>query len=313
MAVLPWTHRQRWPRDLRHSPAGTVISRRSALTSLIALTAAACSKLVFVAANVPAAFGSYKRYANLGYGAGAHHKLDVYVPDAKSSVSRPLVVFWYGGRWTTGDKQDYRFVGAALAELGVVVVLPDYRHYPDVKMPGFMEDAARAALWAVDHGAEFGADPNRLYMMGHSAGAHIAALVTLDTRYFLALGRPVPPVTGMIGLSGPYDFLPLTDADLQDMFGPPERYSESQPIDFVRPDAPSMLLVHGLKDRSVAPKNSINLAAALRAVDVPVTLKLYPGLGHADTIAALSIPARGRASTLAEIAAFMHLNPPPSS
>jgi acetyl esterase/lipase len=286
------------------------MSRRTALASLIALTTAACSKLAFIAANVPATFGSYKRHSNLAYGAGPQHRLDVYVPDGPSNIPRPLVVFWYGGRWTTGDKDDYRFVGAALTGLGYVAVLPNYRHYPKVKMAGFMEDAARAALWAVDHGAEFGADPHRLYLTGHSAGAHMAALVTLDTRYFLAAGRAVPHVAGMIGLSGPYDFLPLTDADLQDMFGPPENYPDSQPIHFVRSAAPGvaippMLLIQGLKDESVAPKNSINLAAALQAKGVPVTLKLYPKLSHADTVAALSIPARGRAPVLADIAAFV--------
>ena len=280
-----------------------VVSRRVVLTGLMASCTSACSRLELLAANVPAAFGSYRRLSNLAYGNQHHQRLDVYVPDAPSA-SRPLVVFWYGGRWTHGDKGDYKFVGAALVALGYVAVLPNYRHYPDVKLEGFMEDAARAALWAHDHAVEFGADPERLYLMGHSAGAHIAALVTLDQRYFHAAGR-VPRIAGLIGLSGPYDFLPLTDADLQDMFGPPERYADSQPIHFVRPDAPPALLVHGLKDTEVAPKNSINLAAALEAQGVPVTLKLYPALSHADTVAALSIPARRRAPTLAEIAAFV--------
>jgi dipeptidyl aminopeptidase/acylaminoacyl peptidase len=141
--------------------------------------------------------------------------------------------------------------------------------------------------------------------MGHSAGAHMAALVTLDTRYFTATGRPVPTVAGVIGLSGPYDFLPLLEDDVKDMFGPPEDYADSQPIDFVRAGAPPMLLVHGLKDDTVWPKNSRNLASALSARGVPVTLKLYPHLDHADTVAAMSVPARGRAPTLADIAAFV--------
>ena len=214
-------------------------------------------------------------------------------------------MFWYGGRWSTGDKNDYRFVGAALAELGFIAVLPNYRHYPRVKLAGFMDDAAHAALWAADNAAELGADPHRLYLMGHSAGAHLAALVGLDRRYFQATGRPVPRIAGVVGLSGPYDFLPLTDPDLEDMFGPPQRYPDSQPINFVRSDAPPMLLVHGMKDRTVAPKNSINLAAALQAKGVAATLKLYPTLAHADTVAALSLPARGRAPTLTDIAAFV--------
>jgi acetyl esterase/lipase len=186
-----------------------------------------------------------------------------------------------------------------------VAVLPNYRHYPEVKMPGFMDDAARAASWAATHCAEFGADPNLMYLMGHSAGAHLAALVTLDPRYFAAAGTPRPPIAGVIGLSGPYDFLPLREADVQDMFGPPPIYPESQPINFVRSDAPPMLLVHGVRDDTVWPKNSRNLASLLRAHGVPATLKLYPKLVHADTVAALSLPARGRAPTLADIAAFV--------
>jgi dipeptidyl aminopeptidase/acylaminoacyl peptidase len=116
----------------------------------------------------------------------------------------------------------------------------------------------------------------------------------------------------MIGLSGPYDFLPLLDPDLQDMFGPPARYPDSQPIHFVRPDAPPMLLVHGLADLVVRPRNSINLAAAMQAQGVAVRLKTYPGLDHGGTVAALSVPARGRAPTLAEIAAFVQFRPPSS-
>ncbi len=293
------------------------VTRRTLLAGLGALATAACSKLVFVAANVPAAFGAYRRHADVSFGSGAHHALDVYVPDRPAATPRPLVVFWYGGRWTTGDKDDYKFVGAALAGLGYVAVLPNYRHYPDVKLAGFMDDAARAASWAVQHGAEFGADPQQLYLMGHSSGAHMAALVTVDPRYFLAIGRAVPHIAGVIGLSGPYDFLPLTDDDTKDMFAPPEQYPDSQPIHFVRrappgTSFPRMLLIHGAADETVLPKNSINFAAALRERGTAITLQLYPKLGHADTVAAMSIPARGRAPTMGDIAAFV-VSPPRSS
>jgi acetyl esterase/lipase len=281
------------------------ISRRTALTGLGALLATGCGRVEYMAANVPAAFGAYRRHSNISYGADPQHRLDVYVPDQSSAGPRPLVVFWHGGRWQFGDKADYRFVGAALAELGYVAVLPNYRHYPNVKMPGFMDDAARAGEWAAGHAGEFGADTGRLYLMGHSAGAHMAALVSLDPRYFAAAGRLGPPIAGVIGLSGPYDFLPLREPDVQDMFGPPQNYPDSQPINFVRSGAPPMLLVHGLMDQTVRPKNSSNLAAALRAHGVPVMLKLYPKLLHGDTVAALSLLARGRAPTLADIEAFV--------
>jgi acetyl esterase/lipase len=296
------------------------MSRRTLVTSMAALIAAGCSRAAFLAANVPAMFGAYTRHTDVRYaaGAGAAHLLDVYVADKPPHGPRPLVVFWYGGRWTDGDKSDYKFVGAALAGLGYVAMLPNYRHYPDVKMAGFMADAAEAVQWAVAHAAEYGADPSRLFLMGHSAGAHIAALLALDTSYLRATGGPVPAIAGVISLSGPLDFLPLTDDDTKDMFGPPGRYPQSQPIHFVREGAPPMLLIHGAADTTVLPKNSINMAAALRAKGDRVTLKIYPKLKHADTVAAMSVPARGRAPTLADIAAFVSgspagVSPPPSS
>jgi acetyl esterase/lipase len=280
------------------------VSRRTALAGLAAVLLAGCERLGFFAANVPATFGSYKRRTNIAYGPNPQQRLDVYVPE-RGAAPRPVVVFWHGGRWRYGDKADYRFVGAALAESGYLTVVANYRHYPEVKMPGFMQDAALAALWAAAHANEYGGDRERLYLMGHSAGAHLAALVTLDPRYFAAAGQPAPRIEGVIGLSGPYDFLPLLEPDVQDMFGPPALYPVSQPINFVRADAPPMLLVHGLKDETVRPKNSLNLAAALSALGVPVTLKLYPKIAHADTVAALTALLRGRAPTLADIRTFV--------
>jgi acetyl esterase/lipase len=281
------------------------MSRRTALAAMSALFLAGCERLGFFAANVPAAFGAYNRHANIAYGPEPEQRLDVYVPESAAVNPRPVVLFWHGGRWRYGDKADYRFVGAALAESGYLTLVANYRHYPQVKMPGFMQDAAQAALWAAAHANEYGGDREHLYLMGHSAGAHLAVLVTLDRRYFAAAGHSAPTIAGVIGLSGPYDFLPLLEPDVQDMFGPPRLYPESQPINFVRPDAPPMLLVHGLKDETVRPKNSINLAAALRALGAPATLKLYPKLSHTDPVAALTALLRGRAPTLADIRAFV--------
>ena len=288
-------------------PAGRElqITRRAALAGLAALAAGACTRMGFLAANVPAALGAYSRRTDIAYGTDKQQRLDVYIPDKPAGGRAPVVVFWHGGRWEWGDKSDYRFVGAALTELGCVAVLPNYRHYPQVKMPGFMQDAARAAAWAALYARE-SHDPQRLYLMGHSAGAHMAALAALDTRYFAAVDAPVPPIAGVVGLSGPYDFLPLLEADLQDMFGPPELYRISQPIHFVRADAPPMLLVHGERDDTVWPNNSRNLAAALQAKGAQAKLIMYPTLGHGDTVASLSEPARGRAPVLAEIRRFVN-------
>jgi acetyl esterase/lipase len=282
-------------------------SRRALLTGLAGLGAvsgAGCADVEFLLANLPARLGAYRRHADVAYGPGRQQRLDVYVPDRVAREPCAVVVFWHGGRWEEGDKGDYLFVGAALAGLGCVAVLPNYRHYPEVRMAGFMQDAALAAAWAARHAREY-RDTGRLFLMGHSAGAHLAALVSLDLRYFAALEAPPPSIAGIVGLSGPYDFLPLLEEDLQDMFGPPERYPLSQPISFVRADAPPMLLVHGGRDMTVLPKNSRNFAAALQACGAPASLLMYPRLGHADTVAALSEPARWRAPVLAEIAAFV--------
>ena len=291
------------------------MSRRTLLAGLGALTTAACSRASFFAINLPAAFGAYQRHTDLRYGPDAAHTLDVYRPHPAPPGPLPLVVFYYGGRWSEGDKADYKFVGAALAGLGYVAVLPNYRHYPEVKMSGFMADAAEAAQWAVAHAVGYGANPQATYLMGHSAGAHMAALVTLDSRYFAATGKPMPSIAGVIGLSGPYDFLPLTEADTQDMFGPPENYPNSQPIHFVETavagvapvgaSTPPMLLIHGDADVTVKLKNSVNLAHALEARGAQVTLKVYPKMKHADTVAAMGVPLRGRAPTLTDVAAFV--------
>ncbi len=291
------------------------MSANSRLAHLKASAADLAMRLAFLLVNVPAAFGAHRREANIHYGAHAAQRLDLYRPGRerpgrerpgpRTVLPRPLVLFWHGGRWSSGDKTEYRFVGAALAELGYVGVLANYRHYPEVHLAGFMEDAARAMCWAAAHAEDLGGDASRIFIMGHSAGAHIAALLALDSGWFTAIGQSAPRIAGLIGLSGPYDFLPLKEADVQDMFGPPERYPASQPVNFVRADAPPALLIHGSRDRMVSPENSRSLAAALRACGVAVTLRLYTHAGHADTVAALSRPARRRASTMADIAAFV--------
>jgi acetyl esterase/lipase len=263
----------------------------------------ALTRLAFTVINLPARFATRRR-GESPYGEEARQVLDIYAPRSPSTTPRPLVVFWHGGHWQFGDKRDYRFVAAALSALGCIAVLPNYRHYPRVKMAGFMQDAALAFAWAAENARNLGADPQQLFVMGHSAGAHIAALLALDARH---LGRCAvrARIAGVIGLSGPYDFLPLTAADLKDIFGPPEQYLESQPIHFARVGAPPMLLIHGWKDTTVKPKNSVNLAAALSALGVPVTLRMHEHTVHSSTVAALSPLLAGRLRVREDIAGFL--------
>jgi len=229
------------------------------------------------------------RVANdLSYGEGPRHTLDIYAPETVAA-SAPIVVFFYGGGWETGAKEMYRFIGYSLAAQGLVVVIPDYRLHPAVEFPAFMNDAAEAVTWTRANAAQFGGDPDRLFLMGHSAGAQIATLLSMDPEYLLSVSASPAEhsICGVIGLAGPYDFLPLR-GDLQAVFGPEANWPKSQPINYVSADAPPMLLLTGTSDGAVHYDNTLHLAERLREKGAEVDAELYAGLGHTGVIAALS-------------------------
>lgn len=229
--------------------------------------------------------GGFRQTPAIAYGSDARHRLDIYTPD-KPAANAPVVVFFYGGSWSSGSRQEYRYVAAALTARGIVAVIPDYRLYPRVKFPLFINDGAAAVAWVQEHIAGYGGDPRNIFLMGHSAGAHIAAMLALDERYLQAV--QAQPVQGMIGLAGPYDFLPLRREDLKDMFGPPERYPESQPVHFVDGREPPLLLLHGRRDGIVYPRNTENLAARVNAAGGCVKPVYYRQLSHASIVLGLS-------------------------
>ncbi len=219
--------------------------------------------------------------AGLAYGPGPRHRLDAYLPArAAASAPAPVVVFFYGGGWEEGERGMYRFVAAALAARGILTLVPDYRLYPEVRFPAFMEDAAAAVAWARSFAATQGGDPGRLFLMGHSAGAQIATLLALDARYLRAAGMARGRIAGVIGLAGPYDFLPLRSPTLKAIFGPEAAWPASQPITYVTASAPPMLLAAGTADRVVDPGNARRLAARLHSAGATAELHLYRGLGH---------------------------------
>jgi len=180
-----------------------------------------------------------------------------------------------------------------------VAVVPNYRLYPQVKFPAFVQDSASVVRWAHDNAARYGGDANRLFVMGHSAGAYNAAMLAIDEQYLKAVGGSRRWLKGMIGLAGPYDFLPFTDADIIDMFGPPERYADTQPINHVDGQNPPMLLMHGEDDTSVFIKNSRNLANKIKAAGGPVETVWYPKLSHAWIVATLSTTLQKQSDVMA--------------
>jgi len=192
------------------------------------------------------------------------------------------------------------------AERGLLVVVPDYRLYPDVTYPGFLEDAARAVGWTFQHIAQYGGDPHQVYLMGHSAGAYNAAMLAYDRRWLVAEHLAPEQLAGFMGLAGPYHFLPIQDLDVQPVFHWPDTPPDTQPIMHVTSTAPRTLLITAEQDVVVNPaRNSGALADALRRAGVPVELRRYSALNHATALGALAWPLRGLAPVLDEITTFV--------
>ncbi|MEO6580160.1 MAG: alpha/beta hydrolase [Sphingomicrobium sp.] len=250
--------------------------------------------------------GAREAKRGVAFGTDPRQKLDVYVPAKRVSGARlPVLLFFYGGGWVDGDRADYGFAGRAFASRGYVAIVPDYRLVPGVRFPSFIEDGALAIKWARDHAAQYGGDPARIAVSGHSAGAYIAAMLALDHHYLADVGVDPKIIRAAALLSGPYDFYPFTEARGRDALGGWPRPADTQPITFARADAPPMLLMHGTADIVVRPHNSEQLAAKLKALGAPVELRLYPGKSHIDTVKSLSPLFRGSTPALADSIAFL--------
>ncbi|HWU77944.1 MAG TPA: alpha/beta hydrolase [Rhodanobacter sp.] len=263
-----------------------------------------CQAVLFHSLNATAGRTGVVVQHGLVYDRTHQLALDVYRPrDARQA---PVVVFFYGGSWKSGKRQWYHWAGEALAKRGLVVVIPDYRLWPKVRLDGFMQDAAHAVAWAHAHASEYGGDPSRLFLMGHSAGAHIGALLATDGHWLAGVGMHPRQLSGFIGLAGPYDFLPLKNPDFIDMFGSTHAAQlRSQPVHFVDGDEPPMLLMQGSADKVVWARNATSLAMAMQRMGEPVEVKLYPGIGHAAILLAMSRPFRGKAPVIDDAVAFI--------
>jgi len=243
---------------------------------------------------------------DLSYGPHPENQLDIYLPAQSEQADAPVIVFFYGGCWGAClkfYKADYRFVGESLSKAGYTVVIPDYRAYPNVKFPAIMTDAAAAVEWVSENIAQYGGDPKQLFLSGHSAGAQMTALLTLNEDYL----RPAThrDINGFIGLAGPYDFLPFDQAYQPILFGPEENYPLSQPINYVDGTEPPLLLLYGNGDRVVFPHNIENLSAKVAEQGGEVEVHRYDGIDHAGLVGSLSIPMRNRQPAYGHILQFL--------
>jgi acetyl esterase/lipase len=263
---------------------------------------AGCSPLSIINRWAPS--DTYKLTSGIAYGPRDRNHLDVYVP-VRAVGKAPVVVFFYGGNWNSGERGDYLFVGEALAARGFIVVIADYRLYPEVRFPDFLDDCALAVKWTLDHIAEHGGDTQRLFLMGHSAGAYNAAMLALNPQRLRNVGVDAAAIRGLIGLAGPYDFLPIQDEIARKVFGYPDTPRITQPIDFASRLAPRALLITGSNDDTVNPGNSTRLAERLRREGVSVKHIIYPDISHRLLMGSISIPFRRSAPTLKDVAAFI--------
>ena len=265
---------------------GWIRALAATLGLLVCLSLAGCETVQAVGFHFANRGVDASAIASVAYDPGRGLSLDVHrPPDHRTGV--PVIVFFHGGSWRNGSRIDYRFAGQSLAQAGYVVIVPDYRKAPQFAFPAFMEDAADAEAWAKRHAAEYGGDPSRIYVMGHSAGAHIAALLGTDARFLQATGMRPRDLAGVIGLSGPYDFLPITSPAIREAFGPASGWAATQPVNFVDGDEPPFLLLQGKADVVVLPRNATALAERLQAEGEPVELHLYDGMGHPGTLVGL--------------------------
>jgi acetyl esterase/lipase len=273
---------------------------------LLTLLLAGCEATLFAGLNATDQRHDIERQKHIEFDSQHHLALDIYRP--AHIAHAPIVVFFYGGSWIRGERAWYRFVGTALSARGVTVVIPDYRKYPQVKMDGFMDDAARAVAWTRDHANELGGSVDDIFIMGHSAGGQIAGLLATDAHWLAPYAMQPRQLAGFIGLAGCYDFMPIpaNEKDMLGMFGhTPEQQARAQPVRFVTGNEPPMLLLHGTADKEVEPANSQSLADAVHRVHGDVTLKFYPGVKHSELLFALSRPFRDSAGTLGDILAFV--------
>lgn len=268
------------------------------LTSLTTALAA-CNTLTLFNTFTPKEGGVRRVAKDVAFGDDPRQRYDVYAPkDAKAPL--PVLVFFYGGNWASGSKDDYVWMGHALASMGYVVVIPDYRLVPEHPYPDFVQDGAAAVRHAAAHAKDYGGDGARLALMGHSAGGYIAAMLPLDPQYLGDL-----PVKAVVGLAGPYDFYPFDVDASRNAFGHWPKPAETQPVSHARKRNTHFLLMHSRADKVVMTKNAINLDKALRDKGTPSTLKLYESLSHQDMAAVFSIPFRKKGTVMADARSFL--------
>jgi acetyl esterase/lipase len=261
------------------------------------------SPLAYLNAIIPKDFGTARVAAGLSFGPHERHRLDLYAPTARSGPL-PVLFFIYGGGWYLGRRQEYAAVGRAFAKLGFLVAIADYRLFPEVRFPAFVEDSGLALNFVIANAGAYGGDAGRIVLAGQSSGAYNAMMLALQPERFGVSGLG-PRLRGLVGLAGPYDFYPFDVKVSIDAFGGVREPEQTQPINLDVSHAPPMFLAHGDKDVSVGPYHTVRMSKKLREAGRQVVERHYPGRRHESMILDLLLPLRWASPLYRDVAAFL--------
>jgi len=262
-----------------------------------------CTSLGVLNAVAPKDDNTLEVVTGISYGSHRRQQLDIYLPKDVDELA-PVTMFLYGGSWINGKRQDYAFVGHAFNTKGYITVLPDYRLVPEIRYPEFLIDNANALRWVYGRIEQYGGDQNRIFVVGHSAGAYNGVMLGLADALFSAHDLDLPVISGFAGLAGPYDFLPLAFDSTKDAFGEVFDLPSTQPVNLVSSSAPPMILITGTDDKLVLPKHSFSLHDSATSKGAESTLVTYQDVGHIALLLSLSKSFRSNTTALEDVVNF---------
>ena len=234
------------------------------------------------------------------YGDEPLQDLDIYYPKPLAQAMKkntpikqeyPMVVFVHGGSWESGNKDEYAFVGQSLAQAGYVTAVINYRKAPEHVYPDYVEDTAQAIAWSYKNAARFYADPERLAVIGHSAGAFNAVAAIANEDFLKPYGVKPTDIRAVIGIAGPYsyDFRKFSSATA---FAADATPDEVMPDRQIKGAQPPYLLLTAEKDTVVYATNTLKMTQALKAAGATVQTSEIAGASHASSIGAMAPPLR---------------------
>ncbi|WP_201512888.1 alpha/beta hydrolase [Psychrobacter alimentarius] len=248
------------------------------------------------------------------YGDEPLQDLDIYYPKpltqamkAESAITQtyPMVVFVHGGSWENGSKEEYAFVGQSLAQAGYVTAVINYRKAPEHVYPDYVNDTAQAIAWSHNNANSLHADPERMAVIGHSAGAFNAVAAIANEDFLAPYGMKPTDISAVIGIAGPYSY-DFRKFDSATAFGPNATPDQVMPDRQIKGKQPPYLLLTAEKDKIVYDTNAIKMTEALKAAGVTVDNGVIKGASHATSIGAMAPPLRWVNDVRAQVLTYLN-------